>query len=473
MNLLKYTVLFSARINYNEAVTILKTIDYFIFFFYIIVITGIGLIVSRRSKSEKEFFLAGRSLGWFPIGLSVMATVFSAINYTALPVEVFTNGLYMTVCLPVFLLITLPVVYVFIPYFYKMNTASAYEFLEKRFNVKVRALTSGLFIFWRIIWMAIALYASSQILALLTGIPLPLLILATGIAVGIYTVAGGVRAVIWTDVAQFFVMFGSIAVGLFLAVNLEVNGVSGVVHDAVCYGKLKPYVPYDPRVFSFDPTIRTTFWSGVIGTMAAFITRYGADQVTIQRYMSARSVKTAQKAFLWNIISALICLILLVMFGITIFSFAQDTGLLKQHLTPMQYMAVMINHFPSGGTGLLAAGLLAATMSSLDSGINACSAAWVKDFRDRFFKAHSDEFKTMMSSLCICVIVISVTFFFVPILNQRHTIFVMINRIIHGLGSPIAVVILLAMFSRKVTANGVFWGGACRNDLESTGMFFP
>jgi len=186
-------------------------LDYAILTVYLLAVLGIGLYFRVTEGSHTDFFLAGRSMGWFPIGLSVMVTVFSAINYVALPNEVFGYGLYVTVALPVFFVAAWPITRIWMPFFHAMRLTSAYEYLERRFDGRVRCLASGLFILWRLFWMATALYASGQILAVLTGLSTAAVILTCGLAATVYTAVGGMRAVMWTDVAQFCVLFGGIA----------------------------------------------------------------------------------------------------------------------------------------------------------------------------------------------------------------------------------------------------------------------
>ena len=390
----------------------MRTIDFIIFYGYLAVILCIGLLMRRKQRSEKEFFLAGRSLGWFPLGISIMVTMLTAVNFAAFPVEIFKNGCYVLICLPVFLIIIYPVTRIFIPFFQKQNRGSAYAFLEDAFDVKTRCLASILFMFWRLVWMAVAMYASGQILAAVTGHPLWLLIFLCGLITVAYTAFGGLRAVIWTDVAQFFVLFGGIIAALILVSLTTDAGFAGIFANAFEHGILKPVAPYDAGFFSFDPAARISFWSGITGSAAAFLARYGADQMVIQRYFAAKSLPEARKSFAFNIICVVLILSLLAMLGMAMHSYAVHTGILGKFPKPMKYMAALIKSLPYGGAGLLAAGLLAATMSSVDSGINACSMAWTKDFYHRFFNKYevSREFHIRYSvyfSIIIGVLIIA------------------------------------------------------------------
>ena len=180
-------------------------VDYIIICLYLAGVLTVGAVFRKNQRRPDDFFLAGRSMHWFPIGLSIMVTAFSAINYTAFSGEVFSHGLYVALSLPVFIFVAFPVIRVVMPFYHRLGVRSAYEYLEKRFDVRVRSLASGLFILWRVLWMATALYVPSKVLALLTGVNVPVLILLSGAVVTAYTAVGGMKAVMRTDVFQFFV----------------------------------------------------------------------------------------------------------------------------------------------------------------------------------------------------------------------------------------------------------------------------
>ena len=439
-------------------------VDFVVFYSYLAIIVSIGIIMRRRKlRSEKEFFLASGSLSWFPLGISIMVTMLTAVNFAAFPIEIFKNGCYILICLPIFIIVALPVNKYFISFFRKQQQGSAYAFLEGTFDVKTRCLASILFMFWRLLWMSVALYASSRILASIVEVPLWLLILLCGTMTVAYTAFGGLRAVIWTDVAQFFVLFDGIIIALMLVSITTEGGFAGIFTNAFEHGIFKPAAPYDPAFFSFDPTIRTTFWSGVSGTMVAFLARYGADQMVIQRYSAAKSLAEARKSFVFNIFCVLTVLLLLVVFGMALHSYAVHTKILGRFPQPMKYLAILIKSLPFGAGGLMAAGLLAATMSSVDSGVNACTMAWTKDFYHRFYNKSEVSTRTHMRysvyfSIIFGVLIIALAELFIVVFGRQQSIFVMVNKVINGFGSPLLVLVVLGMIKRRPTANSVFWG---------------
>jgi len=422
--------------------------DLAVLLIYLLVLLGIGWHFRSASGEGASFFLAGRSMGYFPVGLSVMVTTFSALNFLAFPGEVYKNGLYVLVSLPVFFLAAVPIVHIWMPFFHRMQLLSVYEYFERRFDWRVRALASGLFICWRLFWMAVALFASAQILSKLTKFPLPGAILACGIIATLYTALGGMKAVMWTDVLQFFVLFG----GILLCVCTGGADLTAAWRE----GHLAPWHPFDASYFSFDPSIRITFWSGLLGTFVMFLSRYGADQMVMQRYFSARDLRSAQRGLWLNGIVSVLSLGLLVIFGLSMYAaYAAHGAASGVQPSFMQAMIRLFRQLPPGVGGLIAAGLFAATMSSIDSGLNSCCAAYCSDFHEHFSrKKISVRFLTLAVGLAVTALALVL----VPAVAAHHTLFAIINKFVNALGSPLLAMMLLAMFSRKVNASGVFWG---------------
>lgn len=423
----------------------LPRLDLIVFLAYILGICGWG-IYWRRCHKPSDLFLAGRSMGWFPIGLSVMVTLFSAINFLAFPTEVMEHGLYVLASLPVFVVIAVPVTRIFIPFFHGMKLTSLYEYLEHRFDRRTRLLGSGLFILWRLFWMATAVYASALLLSRVTGIPVWLLIGIAAVASGAYTAFGGMRAVMWTDVAQSVILLGSITAALWMALRAQPEGWTGIWATASSNGNLQPFQPFDADFLSWDPRIRITLWSALIGTSVAFLTRYTADQMVVQRYFTGRSLQSVVKGFWCNVIAALVALAILTLLGLAIVASGSESD-----APGMARFAAFAAALPLGLTGLLAAGLLAATMSSVDSGVNACLAAWMTDFKQR--TPTGSHYRYWVWILTVAIVVLAF------LVGQTGDLFTIVNRVINGIGSPLLALILLAMFSRTCNARGAWMGG--------------
>lgn len=418
--------------------------DLLVAFLYLIAVIAIGAAASRKSGSDKQLYLAGRELSWFPLGISVMVSAFSAVNFVAFPSEIIKNGPAVMISLPVFLLVLIPVNRYIIPFFRKQNGSSAYSFLEERYSPAVKHLATALFLIWRLLWISVTLFASAKMLSVFTGYPLQLLLIITGITAIAYSTSGGLRAVVYTDLLQFFVLFGGIALALIISVYRgSLTGSS--------LGEWIQSNSLNSQFFSLDPNIRITFWSGLIGTFVAFFARYGADQITIQRYMAAKSENSAKKSIKLNAGAALLVLTLLLFWGITISIVSMESG--TSHLPPLKQMALFIQALPGGVTGLIAAGLLAATMSSVDSGLNSMAAILSGDS-----KLVKGAVRGKSATLLLGLTALAGAIFILPALAKEKSLFVITNQIIHGFGAPILSLVVLGIFSKRSNSRGVFWG---------------
>jgi len=437
----------------------MSILDYAILLAYLIGILILGLAVSRRHQSRGDFLLAGRSMKWFVVGASIMATVFSVTNFTGFAGEVFGHGLYVTLAIPVFVLVALPVLFWVMPFYHRMKAVSAYEFLERNFDLRVRRLASALFIVWRVAWMAVALYATGRLLSGVTGINLYSLILITGAITTAYTATGGMRSVMITDVAQCLVLLVSLAIAVASSVHAQ-HGILNLLHRSSAAGLLKPFHPFDPSIFSLDPRIRMTFWSVLIGTFTAFLARYGADQKVVQRYFAAKSLDDAKRGFVLNIAFAIFALLCLGLLGLGANAWAAAAGILPAKGEPAALLGRFVASLPPGACGLLVAGLIASTMSSVNAGVHSCYTAIRTDFLNRRpASTAGDDTLDIHSDRVLTLSVGALATFLACFVGNLGTIFEIANKVINGLGSPLLALVLLGLFRRGLTSTGMLVGG--------------
>src|SRR3954467_14287024 len=182
-------------------------LDYGVFFGYLIGAVSVGLLFVKEQRTVKDYFLAGRSMNSLLVGVSVLAALFSGISYLGAPGEVYAHNMSLMWYGLSFFIATPITTMLFIPFFYQSRFFTAYQYLEERFSVQVRVLSSSLFIIRVMLWLALVIYAPALALKQVTGLPLWFTILCTGTLTTFYTTLGGMKAVIWTDVAQFCVLF--------------------------------------------------------------------------------------------------------------------------------------------------------------------------------------------------------------------------------------------------------------------------
>ena len=182
-------------------------LDYSVFVVYVAGAVSVGLLFVREQRTIKDYFLASHSMSFVLVGVSVLAALFSGISYLGAPGEVYANRFTYVFFAASFLIATPVTTKLFIPHFYQSRFYTAYQYLEERFSVQVRLLASSLFILRVLLWLALVTYAPALALEQATGLPLWFSIICTGAVTTLYTTLGGMKAVIWTDVIQFVVLF--------------------------------------------------------------------------------------------------------------------------------------------------------------------------------------------------------------------------------------------------------------------------
>jgi Na+/proline symporter len=271
-------------------------IDWTIIAIYLAWIVWDGLRLTKNSHELEGYFLASRSLPWWAVGLSVMATQLSAITMIGTTGQGYTDGmrfLQFYYALPI-AMIVLSVTLV--PFFHKARIFTAYEYLERRFDAKTRAFTSLLFLLSRSMSLGVVISAPAVVLAVVLGLNVTATVLMIAIPTAVYTMFGGVQAVTWTDVKQMGLIVGGLgAAAIVLVIGLpDEIGVVQALRIAGVSGRMQTFD------FTFDITNQYTFWSGTIAALFLFCSYFGTDQSQVQRYLTARSVAEARRSLLMS-----------------------------------------------------------------------------------------------------------------------------------------------------------------------------
>ena len=296
-------------------------IDWAIIAIYLAWIVWDGLRLTKRSHELEGYFLASRSLPWWAVGLSVMATQLSAITMIGTTGQGYADGmrfLQFYYALPI-AMIVLSVTLV--PFFHNAKVYTAYEYLERRFDAKTRAFTSLLFLMSRSLSLGVVISAPAVVLAVVMGTRVTTTVLLTALPTVVYTMFGGVQAVAWTDVKQMvLIVAGLIAAVVVLVLGLPSDvGVVQALHLAGATGRLQTFD------FTFDLTNQYTFWSGTIAALFLFCSYFGTDQSQVQRYLTTSTVDAARESLLmsayWKIpLQALVLLVGVLMFLFFVFT---------------------------------------------------------------------------------------------------------------------------------------------------------
>ena len=279
-----------------------------------------GLRLTKRSNELEGYFLGARSLPWWAVGLSVMATQLSAITMIGTTGQGYADGmrfLQFYYALPVAMVVLSMTL---VPFFHRARIYTAYEYLEQRFDAKTRALTSFLFLVSRSMSLGVVISAPAVVLAVVLGLNVTTTALLIALPTAVYTMFGGVQAVTWTDVKQMVLIVGGlVAAVVVLIANLpEDVGVVQALKIAGATGRMQTFD------FRFDLTNQYTFWSGTIAAFFLFCSYFGTDQSQVQRYLTTASIEEARDSLLlsayWKIpLQALVLLVGVLMFVFYVF----------------------------------------------------------------------------------------------------------------------------------------------------------
>ena len=292
-------------------------LDWLIIIGYLSWILYDGIRRSKGTDAVEGYFLASRSLPWWAVGLSVMATQMSAITLVGTTGQGYADGarfVQFYFGLPAAMIILSVTL---VPFFHRARVFTAYEYLEQRFDARTRALASFLFLVSRGLSAGVIIAAPAVILSIVLGWSLPLTILAIGIPTTFYTMFGGVQAVTWADVKQMVVIMVGVtaAVAALIAGLPDDVGVESALHVAGATGRLQTID------FSFDLNETYTFWSGLIGGLFLMLGYFGCDQSQVQRYLTARSVDAGRYSLMMSAFAKIPLQMLILLTGVLIFTF--------------------------------------------------------------------------------------------------------------------------------------------------------
>ncbi|MGJ1506124.1 sodium:solute symporter [Sphingobacterium sp. G1-14] len=297
----------------------MSTADWIVLFLTLLFIVLYGVYKSRGIKNIDGYLLGNRSLPWYHVGLSVMATQASAITFLSAPGLAYSSGMSFVQFYFGLPLAMIVLCITFVPIFHKLKVFTAYEFLEKRFDVKTRGLTAILFLIQRGISTGITIFAPALIISTILHIDLTWTTLAIGSFVVIYTTYGGTKAVSHTQLLQMSIIFGSLLVAGILVIHLlpESIGLSKALHIAGKSGKT------NALDFTFDLNNNYTLWTGLIGGFFLQLSYFGTDQSQVGRYLTGASIKESRMGLIMNGLLKIPMQFAILLIGVLVFAYYQ------------------------------------------------------------------------------------------------------------------------------------------------------
>ncbi len=437
-------------------------LDWFVLAAYTATLLGIGLHFARRQRTAEQYFVGGRQTGSFLAGLSLLSAFLSVITYVSSVGEYVQYGPVMAVGVAVVAIpfLQLAVGRILIPVIMRLPITSAYELLEGRLGLGVRQMGSVMFILTRLVWMALILYIGTTLLVNAAGCDprrTTTVMIVTGLVTTVYTLSGGIRTVMITEVVQFFVLlFGALLT--LVSISIRLGGVA-----AWWPTHWEGHWETQP-LFSLNPHVRVSIVLAFLGQLIVTFCAAGSDQASVQRFLTTRDAAAARRAYLFkNVALALICLVLALV-GAALLAFyrlhpeARPPGATFAHQGDAFFPHYISHYLPSGVAGLALAGIMAAAMSGLSSGMNAVTTVVGRDFLDVWSPVRSDRAKLRTAralTLAVGGLVIGGGLWMGGV---RGDILEVTGKTVNLLVCPLFSLFFLALFVRFSTPFGAIFG---------------
>src|SRR5689334_14820854 len=265
----------------------LSGVDYLVIGGYLLAITAFGSWFARYQKTTRHYFLTDRSVPWWAICFTIVATETSTLTFIGIPAQTYVGNMTFLQLAAGYIIGRVIVSLIFIPAYFRGELFTSYELLQRRFGTRVKTLSAVIFLITRSLADGIRLFTTALVISIVTQVPVTWVVIVLGAAMIVYTMRGGVSAVIWTDVVQMFVYIagaGAVAIAL-------LNRIHGGWAEVMRVGsETARFVIIDS---AFDFTRAYTIWAGLLGGVALTLSTHGTDQYLVQRLLSAKSQKDA------------------------------------------------------------------------------------------------------------------------------------------------------------------------------------
>jgi SSS family transporter len=427
---------------------------------YFAVTLFIGLRARARQTNPSDYFLNGRRTHWIIAGVSLYATLFSTVSFVGMPGEAYKNGvLYGLYSLGYFLFTPLAM-WLLLRFFYDTKSFTAYEYLERRYDGRVRTLGALVFLGARLLSGATVLYAAAKIFETLVGWNASGTILVVGVFTIYYCYIGGMRAIMLTDVMQSGVMLlglGCILLKLLALVGFDVGA---VWHHAAAQGKTFGRV-LEPGFYTLDPHARFTLWVWLAMSVLAPLNNYGTDQLVVQRLLCTNSYASAKRAIWLKTAAALPLSATFYFVGLLLLYYYQRVAAAPPKVAADQVLGYFISHhLPAPVPGLVLAALMAALMSAISSTIGSLATVGTVDLVQRFSRRALDHQQVLRLGKWFTLgggaLTIGLALALVFAGQHTETTVVEVANVCNCLWGVLLVVVLAGIFTSWATARAAF-----------------
>ena len=367
----------------------MSILDYAVIAGYLVAITAFGSWFARFQKTTRDYFLTDRSIPWWAVCFTIVATETSTLSFIGVPASAFGGNMTFLQLAAGYVIGRVIISLVFIPAYFRGDLFTSYELLQRRFGSPVKTLAAGIFLATRTLADGVRLFATALVIAVVTGVPVPWTVLILGAAMIVYTARGGVSAVIWTDVVQMFVYLAG-AAAVFLALLGRIpGGWEEVVRAGQAAGK------FAVLNVTTDPKAIYTLWAGLIGGATLTLATHGTDQYLVQRLLSARSSRDASLGLVLSGIIVFAQFTLFLVIGIMLFAYYQHAPMPALGRADEILPRFVVTTLSGGVAGFIVAAIVAAALSP---SLNAMAATTVNDFYRQYVRPDADESSLMRVS---------------------------------------------------------------------------
>lgn len=445
----------------------MNTLDWSIVLIYMAGMIAMSVYLSRGQENQADYYVGGRNLPWWAIGLSTMATQSSAISFISIPAFVALKpggGLRILQNEFVLPLAMIFIMVLLMPYFRRLQLISIYEYLEVRFSPATRTLLASLFLFSRGLATGFGLYAIALVLSVAMQVDPAITCILLGVVTLIYDSIGGMKAVVYSDVLQMIILLGGIGVTSIYAVHM-----AGGVNPTLQALSVEQIQGVDFAHAGLGDGNEYNFWAMVIGGFFLYASYYGCDQTQAQRQLSAPNLADTRRSLIFNGYFRFPLVLLYAVMGVSVGAALANSAEFQMLMQPYieskryDYMlpVFIMNFLPHGVRALILSAILAAAMSSLDSALNSLSACTMRDFYERHFPDSGNPKRYLLwSKLTTVAWGLAVTLSAVALTRTEglRTVIEAINQVGSFFYGPILAAFVLGVTTRKVTARAVCLG---------------
>ena len=424
----------------------LDTFDWVSIGLYFLILIGIVIWVVRKKQANTEdYFLAGRNVGWFVVGASIFASNIGSEHVVGLAGAGAGNKLPMLIY-EIQAWVVLLLGWVFLPFYARSGVFTMPEFLEKRFDARSRWILSVFSIIAYVLTkISVTIYAGGVVVSALLGIDFWTGAIATVLLTGLYTVLGGMRAVVYTETLQAIILV--VGAGALTLIGIQHVGGWASMTETVTPSYLNmwrsasdPDFPW-PALFITSTIVGVWYWC--------------TDQYIVQRTLTARNIKEGRRGTIFGALLKLLPVFLFLIPGVIALTLKMR-GELEYDTPDQAFPVLMSNLLPSGLRGLVAAGLLAALMSSLASVFNSVSTLFTVDIYKKL-KPNTPEKKLVKTGQIATVIVVIIGIIWIPIMaNISGVLYEYLQKVQSYIAPPITAVFLLGIFHKRINAQGAY-----------------